>query len=31
LMPVGPDATFGRDWLPGVHARQVQTLSELGN
>ena len=28
---VGPDATFGRDWLPGVHARQVRTLSELGN
>ena len=28
---VGPDATFGRDWLPGLHARQVQTLSELGN
>jgi len=28
---VGPDATFGRDWLPGVHARQVRMLSELGN
>jgi glyoxylase-like metal-dependent hydrolase (beta-lactamase superfamily II) len=28
---VGPDATFGRDFLPAVHARQVQTLSELGN
>ena len=28
---VGPDATFGRDFLPGVHARQVRTLSELDN
>jgi glyoxylase-like metal-dependent hydrolase (beta-lactamase superfamily II) len=28
---VGPVATFGRDWLPGVHARQVRTLSEPGN
>jgi glyoxylase-like metal-dependent hydrolase (beta-lactamase superfamily II) len=28
---VGPVATFGRDWLPGVHARQVRILSELGN
>jgi glyoxylase-like metal-dependent hydrolase (beta-lactamase superfamily II) len=25
---VGPDASFGRDWLPDVHARQVRTLSE---
>ena len=28
---LGPVATFGRDWLPGVHARQVRMLSELGN
>ena len=28
---VGPVATFGRDWLPGVHARQVRVLSELGH
>jgi glyoxylase-like metal-dependent hydrolase (beta-lactamase superfamily II) len=28
---IGPVATFGRDWLPGVHARQVRMLSELGN
>jgi glyoxylase-like metal-dependent hydrolase (beta-lactamase superfamily II) len=28
---LGPAATFGRDFLPGVHARQVQVLSELGN
>ena len=28
---VGPVATFGRDWLPGVHAQQVRTLSELGD
>ena len=28
---VGPAATFGQDWLPGVHARQVRILSELGN
>ncbi len=27
---VGPVATFGREWLPGVHARQVRTLSALG-
>ena len=27
---VGPVATFGRDWLPGLHARQVRMLSELG-
>jgi glyoxylase-like metal-dependent hydrolase (beta-lactamase superfamily II) len=24
-------AAFGRDWLPGVHARQVRMLSELGS
>lgn len=23
---VGPAATFGRDWLPGVHARQVREI-----
>jgi glyoxylase-like metal-dependent hydrolase (beta-lactamase superfamily II) len=28
---LGPVATFGRDWLPGVHARQLRMLSELGN
>ncbi len=28
---VGPLATFGQDWLPGVHARQLRTLSELSN
>jgi glyoxylase-like metal-dependent hydrolase (beta-lactamase superfamily II) len=28
---LGPGATFGRDWLPGVHARQVRMLSEHGN
>jgi glyoxylase-like metal-dependent hydrolase (beta-lactamase superfamily II) len=28
---VGPLASFGRDWLPGLHARQARTLSELGN
>jgi glyoxylase-like metal-dependent hydrolase (beta-lactamase superfamily II) len=28
---LGPVATFGRDWLPGVHARQVRMLSELGH
>jgi glyoxylase-like metal-dependent hydrolase (beta-lactamase superfamily II) len=28
---VGPVATFGRDWLPGVHAGQVRMLSERGN
>jgi glyoxylase-like metal-dependent hydrolase (beta-lactamase superfamily II) len=24
---IGPSATFGRDWLPGVHERQLQRLS----
>ena len=24
---VGPSATFGKDWLPGVHARQLQGLA----
>jgi glyoxylase-like metal-dependent hydrolase (beta-lactamase superfamily II) len=24
---VGPSATFGKDWLPGVHERQVQHLA----
>jgi glyoxylase-like metal-dependent hydrolase (beta-lactamase superfamily II) len=24
---VGPDATYGRDWLPGVHTRQVRDLA----
>jgi glyoxylase-like metal-dependent hydrolase (beta-lactamase superfamily II) len=24
---VGPSATFGRDWLPGVHERQLQQLA----
>jgi len=24
---VGPSATFGSDWLPGVHARQLQHLA----
>ncbi|HEY3752595.1 MAG TPA: hypothetical protein VGL80_25715 [Pseudonocardiaceae bacterium] len=24
---VGPDATYGRDWLPDVHARQVRDLA----
>jgi glyoxylase-like metal-dependent hydrolase (beta-lactamase superfamily II) len=24
---VGPSATYGRDWLPGVHARQLQRLA----
>jgi glyoxylase-like metal-dependent hydrolase (beta-lactamase superfamily II) len=28
---LGPVATFGRDWLPGEHARQVRVLSELGS
>jgi len=23
---VGPSATYGKDWLPGVHARQLQHL-----
>jgi glyoxylase-like metal-dependent hydrolase (beta-lactamase superfamily II) len=25
---VGPAATFGQDWLPGVHARQLQRLAQ---
>jgi glyoxylase-like metal-dependent hydrolase (beta-lactamase superfamily II) len=28
---IDPLATFGQDWLPSVHARQIQTLSELSN
>jgi glyoxylase-like metal-dependent hydrolase (beta-lactamase superfamily II) len=28
---VGPEATFGRDFLPGVHARQRRTVSGLGD
>ena len=24
---VGPSATFGKDWLPGVHERQLQQLA----
>jgi glyoxylase-like metal-dependent hydrolase (beta-lactamase superfamily II) len=24
---VGPSATYGQDWLPGVHARQLQQLA----
>jgi glyoxylase-like metal-dependent hydrolase (beta-lactamase superfamily II) len=24
---IGPSATFGRDWLPGVHERQLQHVS----
>jgi glyoxylase-like metal-dependent hydrolase (beta-lactamase superfamily II) len=24
---LGPSATFGKDWLPGVHARQLQSLA----
>jgi glyoxylase-like metal-dependent hydrolase (beta-lactamase superfamily II) len=24
---VGPSATFGKDWLPGVHERQLQRLA----
>jgi glyoxylase-like metal-dependent hydrolase (beta-lactamase superfamily II) len=24
---VGPSATYGKDWLPGVHARQLQHLA----
>jgi glyoxylase-like metal-dependent hydrolase (beta-lactamase superfamily II) len=27
---VGPSATFGKDWLPGVHARQLQHLAGRG-
>jgi glyoxylase-like metal-dependent hydrolase (beta-lactamase superfamily II) len=25
---VGPSATYGKDWLPGVHARQLQRLAQ---
>jgi glyoxylase-like metal-dependent hydrolase (beta-lactamase superfamily II) len=25
---IGPSATFGRDWLPGVHERQLRHLAE---
>jgi hypothetical protein len=25
---VGPSATFGKDWLPGVHERQLQHLAQ---
>jgi glyoxylase-like metal-dependent hydrolase (beta-lactamase superfamily II) len=25
---LGPSATFGKDWLPGVHERQLQHLAE---
>ena len=25
---VGPSATFGKDWLPGVHERQLQYLAQ---
>ena len=28
---LGPIAAFGRGWLPGVHARQVRMLAELGS
>ena len=24
---VGPSATYGKDWLPGVHARQLERLA----
>jgi glyoxylase-like metal-dependent hydrolase (beta-lactamase superfamily II) len=27
---VGPSATFGKDWLPGVHDRQLQHLARRG-
>jgi hypothetical protein len=27
---VGPSATYGKDWLPGVHARQLQRLARTG-
>jgi glyoxylase-like metal-dependent hydrolase (beta-lactamase superfamily II) len=27
---VGPSATFGKDWLPGVHERQLQHLAADG-
>ena len=26
---VGPSATFGQDWLPGVHERQLQHLARI--
>jgi glyoxylase-like metal-dependent hydrolase (beta-lactamase superfamily II) len=25
---IGPSATYGRDWLPGVHERQLQQLTQ---
>jgi glyoxylase-like metal-dependent hydrolase (beta-lactamase superfamily II) len=25
--PIGPTATYGKDWLPGLHARQLQRLA----
>jgi len=25
---IGPSATFGKDWLPGVHERQLQQVSQ---
>jgi glyoxylase-like metal-dependent hydrolase (beta-lactamase superfamily II) len=25
---IGPSATYGKDWLPGVHARQLQRLAQ---
>jgi glyoxylase-like metal-dependent hydrolase (beta-lactamase superfamily II) len=25
---IGPSATFGKDWLPGVHERQIQGLAQ---
>jgi glyoxylase-like metal-dependent hydrolase (beta-lactamase superfamily II) len=27
---VGPSATYGKDWLPGVHERQLQHLARTG-
>ena len=27
---IGPSATFGKDWLPGVHERQLQHLARRG-
>jgi hypothetical protein len=27
---IGPSATYGKDWLPGVHARQLQGLARRG-
>ena len=27
---IGPSATFGKDWLPGVHERQLQQLARRG-